>query len=95
MSTELDRGYNRIVLLTALALPIVGVAAICSDATGNNAFPLFILIGVLALLYFVPAMVAHKYKRRQRVAITVLNVLLGWTFIGWVGALVWACINDE
>jgi hypothetical protein len=28
------------------------------------------------------------------VAITVLNVLLGWTFIGWVVALVWASTMD-
>lgn len=27
-------------------------------------------------------------------AITVLNVVLGWTGLGWIGALVWACTTD-
>jgi hypothetical protein len=27
-------------------------------------------------------------------AIGVLNFFLGWTLLGWIGALVWACTAD-
>lgn len=40
------------------------------------------------VLYFIPTMVAVNHK--QFAAIFMLNLLLGWTFIGWVGALIWA-----
>jgi hypothetical protein len=52
------------------------------------------LLIVAAVVYFVPAMVAMRRQHRQRRAITVLNVLLGWTLIGWAVALVWACTAD-
>jgi hypothetical protein len=45
---------------------------------------------VAVALYFLPALIAHKRKHHQEGAIAVLNLLLGWTFIGWVGSLVWA-----
>src|SRR5262249_14514948 len=33
--------------------------------------------------------------RRQTAAICVLNIFLGWTLVGWVIALVWACMKDQ
>ncbi len=47
-----------------------------------------IAIGVA--LYFIPAIVASKRDHQNATAIGILNLLLGWTIIGWVGALVWA-----
>lgn len=52
-------------------------------------FLLFILIA----LYVLPALVAASRHHRQTMAITVLNLLLGWTLLGWAGALVWSCTN--
>ena len=50
---------------------------------------------VLALgLYLLPAMVAAGRKHRSGTAITALNILLGWTFVGWVAALVWALTGN-
>jgi hypothetical protein len=43
----------------------------------------------LIALYFAPTVVA-VIRGREVVAIGVLNLLLGWTIVGWVGALVWA-----
>lgn len=42
------------------------------------------------LLYLAPAIIADMRKREDVLAITVVNVLLGWTIVGWVAALVWA-----
>ena len=47
-----------------------------------------------ALIYFVPAIVAFFRSHRQRLAILALNALTGWTFLGWIGSLVWACTSD-
>lgn len=47
---------------------------------------LFIFVAV----YFLPAIVAGSRNHRQALSIQVLNLFLGWTFIGWVVALVWA-----
>jgi len=49
---------------------------------------------IILVLYFVPAIVAHSRKHPKRTAIRILNILAGWTFIGWVGALVWAYSYD-
>lgn len=40
--------------------------------------------------YFVPAIVAYYRKHPQFMAITALNILFGWTVVGWGGALVWS-----
>ncbi len=42
------------------------------------------------LFYFLPAFVAFMRGHQNTVAIFLVNLLLGWTFIGWVVALVWA-----
>lgn len=58
----------------------------------NKAFKLFIalIIVILSLGYFLPAMIAWTNSRRNTSAIFALNLFLGWTLIGWVGALVWS-----
>ena len=53
------------------------------------------LIGFLVLVtilefYILPTIVAWLLQRHQLYAIGVLNLLLGWTLLGWIGALVWA-----
>jgi hypothetical protein len=55
----------------------------------------FLLIPVIAVvIYFVPSFVAARRRHRNEIAIFVLNLLLGWTLLGWVAALVWACTSD-
>jgi len=53
-----------------------------------------VVIAGLALLYFLPALVAWINRRKNAAAITLLNLFLGWTFVGWVLPLVLACIPD-
>ena len=42
------------------------------------------------ILYFMPTIIAGARNRKNGGAIFVLNLFLGWTFIGWVGAMVWS-----
>jgi hypothetical protein len=53
---------------------------------------LLLLFTALALvIYFIPTIVAWNRGHRNTMAIGVANLFLGWTFLGWVVCLVWAC----
>lgn len=45
---------------------------------------------VYVLFYFLPLFIAMMRKHVNTVAIGVLTLLLGWTLIGWIVALVWS-----
>jgi len=49
---------------------------------------------ILGVLYCIPLLVAMARDHCQLLAIVVLNLLLGWTLLGWCGALVWACTTS-
>ncbi len=73
--------------------------------SGTSAFGIiFMLIGLLlaiigfligAAIYFVPAIVAKVRKHDNFVAILLLNIFLGWTFVGWVVCIVWAATKSS
>ena len=50
-----------------------------------------LLVLLVFLLYFTPAITAGLGHHPDSVAIVVLNFTLGWTLIGWIVAMVWAC----
>ena len=50
------------------------------------------LLFPILFLYFIPILVG--YKNRNAMGIFILNLFLGWTFIGWVVALIWA-VSDS
>lgn len=54
-------------------------------------FPIF---GFGAFMYFLPFIVALARSKRDVLGIFLLNFFLGWTLIGWVVALIWACKQD-
>ena len=54
---------------------------------------IIIIVGIA--IYLIPTFVACKRKHTYKVAIILLNIFLGWTFIGWFGTLVWAFIDND
>ena len=42
---------------------------------------------IVLTLYFVPSIIAKSRDHHQFATILVLNIFLGWTFIGWVVCL--------
>lgn len=56
----------------------------------DSAFLGLMLIAGAFAVYLLPAIIATSRKHRSTGAIWALNILLGWSFIGWVVALVWA-----
>lgn len=47
---------------------------------------MLIILVAVALLYFMPWFVAALRHHHRRYMIGLLNMLAGWTVIGWVGA---------
>jgi hypothetical protein len=52
-------------------------------------FGVLVLVGGI-LVYLVPMFVAFRVEHPNTAGIVLVNLFLGWTLIGWVGALVWA-----
>lgn len=57
---------------------------------GFGVITVLTLIAVSLFFYLLPAYLAYTHDHHNTVAIFALNLLLGWTLIGWVAALVWA-----
>jgi len=57
----------------------------------------FIALGTLAgmafslALLFLPTLLAKYRNHPNTLPIFLVNLFFGWTFVGWVVALVWAC----
>lgn len=63
-----------------------------SEAVGGAVAGIGILLGVLVgiAVYFIPTGIAAFRGHHNTMAIFVLNLLLGWTFIGWAASLIWS-----
>ena len=59
-----------------------------------KAIGIFFVLGIIILVYFFPTITASSRKHNNASAIGVLNLFLGWTFLGWVIALVWAFTDN-
>jgi len=49
-----------------------------------------VILALVLAAYFAPAIVARRRRHPSRQAIFAVNLLAGWTLIGWIGALAWA-----
>lgn len=63
-------------------------------------FLMLALFGIMAVLfllfiYFIPTFVAVNRGHHNRAAIFILNLFLGWSFVGWVIALTWSMTKVE
>jgi Superinfection immunity protein len=67
-----------------------------SDPSSVDPASIIVFLIFLALslaLYFLPTIVG--WGKKNRAAIAALNLLLGWTIVGWVVALVWALTKEQ
>ena len=53
--------------------------------------PIFLLVSLF--LYFLPAFLARN--KPNFTGVLLLNIFAGWTFIGWIIALIWALNAQE
>jgi len=58
-------------------------------------FPIGFPFGLIGLgIYFLPTIIAAVRQTRSILGIVLLNIFGGWTFIGWIIALVWALVGE-
>jgi hypothetical protein len=93
-----ERLLSRVFVIATLAL--ISAMALSHDFAAFIALTVAPVVSVFALavlivgVYFIPLIVAIYRHHRNKLAIGILNILLGWTIVGWIAALVWACTAD-
>lgn len=89
-------GIALAVVAAAVAFIYFGEEAIVASMPAVFLWLGFAVVALAFLVvYFLPAVIAMNYRVRRSGAITTMNLLLGWTFIGWALALVWAIAEAE
>lgn len=54
---------------------------------------MILLLAFCVAIYFLPALIAGIRNHPQIIPLTLLNLFLGWTMLGWIGALIWSAWN--
>lgn len=71
----------------------VGTPAATSGGSGDLiGMGVLLLIGAVA--YLLPALIASQRKHANSTPICLVNILFGWTLLGWVVALIWATTSN-
>jgi hypothetical protein len=50
----------------------------------------YVLVAIGVGVYFTPSMIARRRLKQEAARVLLLNLILGWTIAGWIGALNWA-----
>lgn len=56
---------------------------------------LAIFLPLCIALWLLPGFIAHRRHLRNETAVWLITIFLGWTFIGWLIALIWASIYEK
>lgn len=62
-----------------------------ASSSGGGAAAALVVVIVGIGLYFLPTIIAVTRKVTNQGSVLVINLFLGWTFVGWVVALAMAC----
>lgn len=81
-------GLAILLLLVSLALSNAPSTAVQFAAVGG-------VVVALLLFYFAPTLEARRVRHANIWSIFVVNLLLGWTLVGWVVAAAWALKRPE
>lgn len=50
----------------------------------------FLIALIIVIAYLLPSIVAIEREHKNSVAIILINLVLGWTFVIWFGCLIWS-----
>lgn len=81
-------------LLFLFAVALIAAVVMLVEDHRNGAIVCAIVSGVAIVLWltFLPTFIAYRREHPNRVPILLVNLFFGWTLVGWVAALVWACM---
>lgn len=93
--SELVRFMATLAIIVIVLISVgLGLFAESSGTDGDfGGFVGFILL-ILLEIYFIPTHIAYEKIHRHTNFIFLVNMLFGYTIIGWIVCLVWA-LNDE
>ncbi|EPJ9399625.1 superinfection immunity protein [Enterobacter bugandensis] len=78
-----------VVLLFCLSLAALVLKDFYIDKIHGNVENILVILFLLAF-YLLPSTNAFNRWHKDKKAIFALNLLLGWTAIGWIGSLIWS-----
>lgn len=81
-------------LIAALGIPVavfLGYALLGNGGKGGAGITWAVWFVCGVAFYFMPCIEANLRQQRNFVSIALVNVFLGWTLVGWVVAMSWAC----
>lgn len=79
--------HGGIFLLSAVILESL------SHGAGGGILLAILFVGFGGLLYLLPSYISAFRASPRFAAIFGLNVVAGWSFIGWIAALIWAFLD--
>ena len=54
----------------------------------------FLMAFISLAIYFIPVIIAYVRRHNNFLAICLLTIFTGWTFLGWLAALLWSLNSD-
>jgi len=89
--TQLKNG-DKMSFLYVLGLAfLVLITGLIGNGNNNIAFVAACIFFPSAIaLYFIPGIIASRRSHPNATSIFILNLLLGWSLVGWIIALIWA-----
>lgn len=91
---EKQPGNGLVYTIGALSFLVAAIFAKTPLGVQLGGFGGLIIVTILALtVYLLPALLAYGRIHRQRHAILILNIVFGWSFLGWIVALIWSVMS--
>jgi uncharacterized membrane protein len=53
-----------------------------------------LMLMAIVLIYMLPTFIAFGREHPRRQDVAVVNIILGWTLIGWLVAFLWATLAE-
>lgn len=79
-----------LILSVTVLLGTIAVLFVYAATRNHPAAQGGILLVLILSCYMLPTVIAVQRRHHNTAAIGVLNFFLGWTFAGWIAALVWS-----
>lgn len=77
-------------IFLVILLATITLFAVIGASGGSSGVGVGVLIAFLLIFYFLPAFIGYSRRHPSCHGILALNLLLGWTLLGWVVAIVWS-----
>ena len=93
-NTDKSKGllFSKQVLLALATLIVISLLWAAANGAPSG---VYILLPAIILIYFVPTIIGAGKQHKSLGPIMALNLLAGWSFIGWVAALIWALTEPK